>query len=114
MPRMSDGQDHSSAASDFRPLRSFVKCCRREGAGVDRAAHSIGTKIRDPFDREQPGEFCPRTIDAAFDGTHRTTADLCGLLVGKSRGTDQDQGFALIFRQLRKSLSEFLELDAAS
>jgi hypothetical protein len=73
----------------------------------------IGAEVVDSFDRQQLGKLDARAVDAALHGADCAAADLRGLLVGEARGTDQDQGFALIRRQLRQRLLEFLELDPA-
>ncbi len=51
--------------------------------------------------------------DTAFDRADGAIADVGGFFVGKTRGADQDQGFALIFRQLVDRLLEVFHVELA-
>src|SRR5712692_3012657 len=78
-----------------------------------RAGGLIGPEVIDAFDRQQLRQSSPRAIDATLDRSDRATADLRRLLVGEARGPDQDQGLALIGRQLGESTGKLLELQSA-
>ena len=54
-----------------------------------------------------------RTIDAAFHGADGAAADFRRLLIGKARGADQDQRFALVRRELFERSVEIGEIEVA-
>src|ERR1700674_4186056 len=82
-------------------------------AAEHRLELAVGAEIVDALDRHQLGQACAGAVDAALDRTDRAAADPGRFLVGKSRRADQDEGLALIRRQLGERGAEFLELDAA-
>jgi hypothetical protein len=51
-----------------------------------------------------------RTVDTALDGPDRAAANLSGFLIGKAGSAYQDNGFALIRRQLVQRLAEVLQV----
>src|SRR4029078_11607935 len=76
----------------------------------ERARAFIGAEVLVAVDMQQLGQPCTRAIDARFDRADCATTDARSFLVGKSRRAYEDQGLALIGRQLRQSLTEFSEL----
>src|SRR5580704_6756799 len=82
-------------------------------AGEDRARRPVRPEIIDAVDGEQVCKPRAGAVDAALDGADGAAANPRGVLVGKARGADQDQGFALVRWQLGQRGAEFLELDAA-
>src|SRR5262245_62932037 len=79
----------------------------------DRATLLVRSEILDRLDRQQLGETGASAVDAALDGTDGTAADRRGLLVGHAGRADQDDGVALLGRQLGQRDAQLLELQPA-
>src|ERR1700733_15247503 len=85
--------------------------CSAATAADPRPDRLIGAEIFGAIDIEQGAELRSRTVDAAFDGADRASANRRGVLVGEARSPDQNQRFALVLRQFLKRGAEFLEFE---
>src|SRR6202050_4666158 len=95
---------------------TVVECLKRlvaSAAGENGASGPVRPEIIDAVDGEQVGEPGAGAVDAALDGADGAAANPRGVLVGEARGADQDQGLALVRRQLGERGTEFLEFDPA-
>ena len=68
--------------------------------GIDCLPLAIMSELHTGTDRQHIGETASGAIDAAFHGPDRAAANPRRFFVGQARGADQNQGFALIARQL--------------
>src|SRR4051812_19963844 len=92
---------------------SSARMTREASAAIatDHRAHRVvGAEILGAVDIEQGTQLRAGAVDAALDGADRAAADRGGVLIGEAGGTDQDQRFALILRQLVESDTKLLEL----
>src|SRR5919202_5565756 len=72
---------------------------------------SIGIVLR--LQGQKPSKPMSRAVHAALHGADCAAADLRRLLVGKTRGADQDQGLALVRRQSAERGTEVLQVHVA-
>ena len=70
------------------------------GVSHRRTGLAIGPEIFGALDRKDRSQSDAGTVDPALDRADGAPADLCRFFVGKSGGADQDEGFALLSRQL--------------
>jgi hypothetical protein len=76
-----------------------------------RPGHAVGTKILDVIDIQQSCKAKARSIHTALDRPNGATADIRGFLIGKSRGSNQKQGFALVGRELGQGAAKIFEVE---
>src|SRR5215470_4342254 len=80
----------------------------------DRPGLTVGAEIADTFDRKNLGKLSSCAIHPALDGTDRTSANFCGLFVGKARRANEDKRLALFGRKQFKRLTEFADFKSAT
>src|SRR5712691_4761182 len=78
-------------------------------SGKDGSGRAIRTEIIHALDGQQLAEPAACAVDAALDRAHGATADLGGLLVGKSGRAHENEGLALIGRQFGEGGAELHE-----
>src|SRR6266568_1060809 len=78
-------------------------------SGKDGSGRAIRTEIIHALDGQQLAEPAACAVDAALDCAHGATADLGGLLVGKSGRAHENEGLALIGRQFGEGGAELHE-----
>src|SRR5690606_501998 len=70
----------------------------------------IGPKVALAIYAQNILQTGPGATDAALDGANSATTNFCSLFIGEAGSSNQDDGFALVFRQQTQSLAKIIQV----